>query len=150
MSWLKDPVFEKWLAEVKEDGNKAYCKVCRTEIRAHRSGLKKHSETLKHRQNISEIVNYTGGKFIVCPDKLQTLKNFFSTAYKTEERVLKDNIGRNVIPTDTNQKIQVTMYYKNKKTASLLMKNSPDTNQNALKEANVVYAFTYPLGDYQP
>ncbi|XP_069190852.1 uncharacterized protein [Procambarus clarkii] len=53
-SWLKDPVFEKWLAEVKEDGNKAYCKVCRTEIRAHRSDLKKHSETLKHRQNISE------------------------------------------------------------------------------------------------
>ncbi|XP_069185010.1 uncharacterized protein [Procambarus clarkii] len=74
-------------------------------------------------------------------------RNFFSTVHKTEERVLKDIVNRNVIPTDKNQRIQLTIYYKTRKTASILMRNSPDTKQNALKETNVVYAFKCPLGD---
>lgn len=47
-------MFEKWLEEVKNDQTKARCKVCKTELRAHRTDLKKHSESVKHSQNMSE------------------------------------------------------------------------------------------------
>nr|XP_045592898.1 uncharacterized protein LOC123754492 [Procambarus clarkii] len=62
----------------------------------------------------------------VLPIKL-FYRNFFSTAYKAEERALKEIIERNVTPTDVNQKIKLTIYYKSRKTANLLMKNSPPT-----------------------
>lgn len=80
----------------------------------------------------------------ILPMKL-LYRNFF-TVYK-EEIALKEIIERSVTPTDVNQKIKLTIYYKCKKTANLLMKSSPDTKQNALKETNIVYAFTCPLGD---
>ena len=54
-NWLKEPQFEKWLVEVKHDEKKAYCKVCKAELRAHKSDLKKHSETEKHIQNMKKI-----------------------------------------------------------------------------------------------
>ncbi|XP_068225554.1 uncharacterized protein [Palaemon carinicauda] len=54
-SWLKDPIFEKWIEEVKSDANKAYCKLCKSELRAHKADLKKHSDSVKHKQNMSKI-----------------------------------------------------------------------------------------------
>ena len=54
-SWLKDPHFEKWLEEVKSDATKAYCKVCKSELRAHKGDLRKHSDSVKHKQNFSKI-----------------------------------------------------------------------------------------------
>lgn len=50
LSWLSDPQFSKWLVEVKHDSNKAYCKLCKTEIRAHKADLKKHASSLKHKR----------------------------------------------------------------------------------------------------
>lgn len=64
--------------------------------------------------------------------------NFFCTANKMEERALKEIIERNVTPSDVDQKIKLTIYCKSKKTANLLMKNSPDTKKNVLKDTNVV------------
>lgn len=53
-TWLTDPLFKKWLEE-KSDKTKAYCKVCKTDIRAHKGDLKKHGESAKHKQNMSAI-----------------------------------------------------------------------------------------------
>lgn len=56
-SWLTNPQFGKWLAEVNEDGNKAYCKACRTQLRAHKSDLKKHDGSLMHTHNMSRFIH---------------------------------------------------------------------------------------------
>ena len=64
-AWLKDPLFEKWIEEFKSDKTKAYCKVCKSVIRAHKTDLKKHGEAAKHKQNMSTV----------CP-KQPTLKTF--------------------------------------------------------------------------
>nr|XP_045623752.1 pyrroline-5-carboxylate reductase 3-like isoform X2 [Procambarus clarkii] len=65
-SWLTNPQFGKWLAEVNEDGNKAYCKACRTQLRAHKSDLKKHDGSLKHTHNMSRFIHQE----IIFPSRL--------------------------------------------------------------------------------
>ena len=77
-SWLKDPLFEKWLEEVRSDGEKAFCKVCRAEIRAHRADLVKHSTSAKHKQNIAKI---SGGQ--------KSIKSIFC---KKEDKISKFEI----------------------------------------------------------
>lgn len=74
-SWLRDSLFEKWLAEVKNDNTKAFCKVCKIELRAHKTDLKKHGESVKHKQNMLKI-----------SAKQMSLKTAFS---KKEDRITK-------------------------------------------------------------
>ena len=54
-SWLRDPFFGKWVEEVKNDHTKVHCKLCKSEIRAHKTDLRKHGESQKHKQNMSRI-----------------------------------------------------------------------------------------------
>ena len=54
-AWLEDPLFENWIEEFKTDKIKAYCKVCKSVIRAHKTDLKKHGEAAKHKQNMSTV-----------------------------------------------------------------------------------------------
>ena len=54
-SWLKDATFQGWVKEVKDDNKKAYCKVCEVHLRAQECDLRKHSETTKHKRNMTKI-----------------------------------------------------------------------------------------------
>lgn len=53
--WLNDPVFGNWLCEKAGDGTKAYCKVCKCDLRAHKTDLIKHQQSSKHQAHASAI-----------------------------------------------------------------------------------------------
>ena len=52
-------------------------------------------------------------------------KSHFSTKYTEDERIMRQIVKKNVAPTDPNKKLLFTIYYKNKKTKDLLLRNSP-------------------------
>ena len=41
--WLSEAAFKNWLQEVPGNKTKAFCRVCRDEIRAHKNNLTKHA-----------------------------------------------------------------------------------------------------------
>ena len=73
-------------------------------------------------------------------------RGFMNNRYQEEEKALQDIIQRNVSPTNSDQKIKLTIYYKNKKSSQLLMKNNPAPPENHLRKTNVVYRYKCPIG----
>ena len=69
-------------------------------------------------------------------------RNYMSSQYKTDEKVLKDIISKNVKGTGDNV-LKLHIYYQNMKTRNLVMKNNPAKTE-ALKRTNVVYKFSCP------
>ena len=65
-----------------------------------------------------------------------------STDHRTEERVMKNNIYKNVKPTNEDARITLTIYYKTKKTSQLLLRNRPSTRKTPLQEDHVIYQHT--------
>ncbi len=51
--WLTDPDFKRWLKKSDLSSDKAFCKVCRKEIRAHIADLRQHAAGAKHQKAIS-------------------------------------------------------------------------------------------------
>ena len=74
-------------------------------------------------------------------------KNQMNTAYKTDEKVLKDIIKRNVRCIKDNDELQLVIYYKNPKVNNLLMKNNPNKDRSPLKSTNVIYEYSCPKED---
>jgi len=70
-------------------------------------------------------------------------QNQMNTGYKIDERILKNMIKKNVQCTNNDDQIELRIYYKNKKTSNLLMKNNLHSNTD-LKSTNVIYKFTCP------
>ena len=75
-------------------------------------------------------------------------KNYMNTAYKTDERVLKDIIRRNTQCKD-NEELHLHIYYTTQKTKHLTMRNSPAPTAT-LKRTNVVYKFACPHEGCRP
>ena len=94
----------------------------------------------KHHQPAPSI-NSTGTNHLVfyC--------NQMSSAYKTDERILKSIVYNNTRCTQPDDKLQLVTYYRNKKTASLIMKNNLNPPADMLKQTNVVYQYKCNLGD---
>ena len=65
-----------------------------------------------------------------------------STDYRTEEKVMKDIIYKNVKPTNEDTRITLTIYYKTRKTSQLLLRNRPATRKTPLQEDHVIYQHT--------
>jgi hypothetical protein len=74
-------------------------------------------------------------------------KNQMSQAYKTDERTLHSIIFNNVCCVQPNDQLQLVIYYKNRKTANLIMKNNPHVVSDDLRSTNVVYQYSCLLGD---
>ena len=74
-------------------------------------------------------------------------RNFMSTAYKADERILKSIVERGVTPTDENDSIKLVIFYKNKKTSNLVMKNNITEVSNDLSRTGVVYEYNCPMGN---
>ena len=65
--------------------------------------------------------------------------------YKIEERTLKRIIYNNTKCLQTNHKMNLVFYYKNKKTFNLIMKNNTSPPKTKLQQTNVIYKFQCPL-----
>ena len=48
--WEDIPEFKDWIRKSYDDGGKAHCKYCNSEIRAHKGDLDRHVKTPKHQQ----------------------------------------------------------------------------------------------------
>ena len=68
-------------------------------------------------------------------------KNQFHHSYKQDERALKDIIKNHVKPINDEDEIDLIIYYKNRKTSSLIMKNNPAAEQDKIRQRNVVYYY---------
>ena len=93
---------------------------------------------------------------MVCRDKTGTEKhdqiilyyrNFMSRSYKVDERVIRGLVSEYVRCTNPDSKINLRIYYQNRKTKSLVMKNNILSTGDKLKRANVVYQFHCPHED---
>ena len=72
-------------------------------------------------------------------------RNYWHIDYKKDEKALRNIISSHVKPINVNDKISLVIYYKNKKTSNLILKNSPSLPTNTLKRNNVVYLFRCPI-----
>ncbi|XP_045127711.1 uncharacterized protein LOC123514127 [Portunus trituberculatus] len=119
--------------------------------------FKRNSQLLSNngypQQDIDEVIRRRMDNYIrENPPKQQTsyitlyYKNTMSSAYKEDEKAIKI-IHNNVSPVNTDTKLQVIIYYKTRKTASLIMKNSCLPPTHSLQEVNVVYRHSCTVGD---
>ncbi|XP_046841016.1 uncharacterized protein LOC124435111 [Xenia sp. Carnegie-2017] len=49
--WEKEEILKEWILSVTGGDQKAYCKYCKTQIRAHHGELVSHAKTEKHKRN---------------------------------------------------------------------------------------------------
>ena len=68
-------------------------------------------------------------------------------AYKTDERVIRDIIKSKVRCINDADKLDLVIYYKNKKVCNLLMKNNLTQDMSPLKQTNVIYNFNCDIDD---
>ena len=69
-----------------------------------------------------------------------------SPDYKADEKTIKQIIKRNVTPRNTEDKLQVVIYYNSQRASNLVVKNN-EREEGKLKATNVVYAFKCTYGD---
>ena len=74
-------------------------------------------------------------------------KNQMSPSYQVDEKVIQQIVHSNVKPTKEDTKLNLRVYYKNKKVRDLIMKNNINKDDNKLKKTNVVYKYTCPHED---
>ena len=79
------------------------------------------------------------------PDIRLFYKSQYHTNYKRDEKAIKEIIKENIKPTSEEQKVKLIIYYKNRKTASLIMKNNPAPQQDKLRKRNVIYLYQCPV-----
>ena len=72
-------------------------------------------------------------------------KNFFHQNYKKDENALRELISNNVKPCHDNVKVNLVIYYKNRKSCNLMLKNNPSPPPETMKRCNVVYHFKCPI-----
>ena len=59
---------------------------------------------------------------------------------------MRQIVKKKVTPTDPNKKLLFTIYYKNKKTSDLLLRNSPKIEKKEIQKSNVIYRYTCSRG----
>ncbi|KAG0719430.1 hypothetical protein GWK47_050488 [Chionoecetes opilio] len=77
-------------------------------------------------------------------------RDFFSTAHQEEERIIPQIVNRNVKPADQERRIKLHIYYKNKNTSNLLLRNSPNQTKETKQKSHVVYRITCKRGNSSP
>ena len=62
-----------------------------------------------------------------------------------DEKIIRNIIMNNLKPVKTNKKINLNIYYKNKKTSNHVIKNNPISTVNEIEKSNLIYKFTCPF-----
>ena len=70
-----------------------------------------------------------------------------STQYKQDEQALRKIINECVKTTNQDDRLDLTIFYKNKKTHNLLMRNSPRIDTPELQRSHLVYEYTCTTGN---
>jgi len=70
--WLREKIFFDWLQEMKNDPEKAFCKICCTQIRARKADLINHSNTAKHLNSIKVVRIHPQGSINFKPISLKS------------------------------------------------------------------------------
>ena len=85
------------------------------------------------------------------PDKAHVIyyKNHMNSQYKTDEKILKEILRKNIKCNRDDEQLRVNIYYQNRKTRQLVMKNSPTISKQT-NRTNVVYKFVCPHEDCRP
>ena len=65
--------------------------------------------------------------------------------YKSDEKILKTLIHKNILPTDPNKKIKLVIYYNKFKTSNLVIRNNSSPSIGVLQKTNVIYKFKCPF-----
>ena len=73
-------------------------------------------------------------------------RNFMSSHYQKDEKVLKDLIAENVTMKEKNR-LKLVIYYKNRKTRDLVMKNNLGNKVRELARTNVIYDIRCQKGE---
>ena len=73
--------------------------------------------------------------------------NQMSSAYKTDERILKSIVTNNTRCTHPDDTLKLVIYYTNRKTSSMVMKNNLTSSPDPLRQTNVVYSYKCTIGD---
>ena len=68
-------------------------------------------------------------------------RSHMSSSYKTDERIMKNIIRRNVRPCNAAQQLDFVIYYRSKRTSNLLLKNNMTTPPPPLQRSHVVYEY---------
>ena len=71
-------------------------------------------------------------------------KGFMHNDYKKDEAIMRRIVSSNVAATDPDSEIDLIIYYKNKRTSQMLMKNSPRVDEDPLQKHGVVYRIICP------
>ena len=69
-------------------------------------------------------------------------RNCMHADYKKDEAIIRRIINQHITVTDPESEISLIIYYQNKRTSQLLMKNSPPVCSDPLKKHGVVYQIT--------
>ena len=91
-------------------------------------------------------------KHYTTPSSQQTyIKLFYCNEmhynYKSDEKILKRLIHRNILPSDPNKKTKLIIYNNKFKTSNLVIRNNSSPSIGVLQKNNVIYQFKCPLGD---
>ena len=70
-----------------------------------------------------------------------------NSQHKQDERALRKIITNCVDTTNKDDRLDLTIFYKNKKTHHLLMRNSPNTDIPELQRSHLVYEYTCSSGN---
>jgi len=73
--------------------------------------------------------------------------NQMNCQYKKDEKVLRDIMKRHLKTMNNNDHLQLNVYYSNKRTSSLLMKNNIAERKELLRRSSVVYQIQCPIED---
>ena len=72
-----------------------------------------------------------------------------NSQYKTDEKILKDILKRNITCNKDDERLQINIYYQSKKTRQLVMMNNPSSVKQS-NRTNVIYKFICPHEDCRP
>ncbi|XP_076050566.1 uncharacterized protein LOC143031066 [Oratosquilla oratoria] len=98
----------------------------------------------------SGIIRKTTYRSFRLATKLIHIKCLMSTSYKTEERIIKGIIKRNVKPINEGNRLNLVIFYKNNWISNLIMRNNTTPVRPLLQRSHAVYKFVCQHEDCGP
>ena len=72
-------------------------------------------------------------------------ENQFHPNYKMDERIIRDIVTKNIECQNPSDKLQMRIFYRNRKTSNLVMKNNLLPPLKTLEKTNIIYNFCCPM-----
>ena len=73
--------------------------------------------------------------------------NYMSSSYKRDEQAINKIVKHHVTPTDANTRLKLQIYYRTKRTSTLVIRNNCLPQTDNLQETSLIYRYTCNVGD---